>query len=161
MSDLESLAIKQNNPACIEVIRRVGCFARAAMYIGEEITGIPLTPTQINGIWSWAEDEGFITRGEHLLRESAPLANRVLELAGNPGRVYEVGTFAKGKLTWYPSTPASMRRPDFLIQKIKQGGPEGTHFRNVTRNGKLLWDPHYPEIRVLGIFYSIIYVYVL
>lgn len=158
---IDNEAVKQTNPACLEVIRRIGCFARAAMYVGEMISGIALAPSQINGIWTWAEDEGFITRGDHNLRESAPLINRVLELAGVRGRVYEVGTFAKGKLTWYQSVPVSMRRPEFLIQKIKQGGPEGTHFRNVTRNGKLLWDPHDPEIKVRGIFYSIIYVYVI
>lgn len=153
-------AIKQNHPDCLEVIRRVGCFARAAMYIGELVTGIVLTADQINEIWTWAIENNFITRGEHNVRESAPIINRVLEITGHPGRVYEVGTFSKGALSWYPSVPISMRRPDYLIQKIKQGGPEKTHFRNVTRNGKLLWDPHDPEIKVKGIFYSIIYVYV-
>lgn len=150
---------KQNDPLCLPVIRSVGCFARSAMHVGELIAGRKLTVGQINDTWEWAKVEGFITKDNNL-RESAPITNRALLILGYPGKVYETGTFSKGKLTWYPSVPDKMRQIDYLIQKIGQNGPEGTHFRNITRNGKLLWDPHEPEIRVKKIFYSIIYTYV-
>lgn len=151
--------IKQNNPECQPALQRVGCFVRAAMHMGELASGAQLTPKQINYIWEWGLKEGFISK-EFNLRESAPIANKAIEVLQYHGKIYEVGTFTKGELSWYPSVPGNMRRIDFVIQKIKQNGPEGTHFRNVTRNGKLLWDPHEPEIRVKGIFYSIIYAYV-
>jgi len=40
------------------------------------------------------------------------------------------------------------RRMDVCIQKIKQGGLQGIHFRLVNKDGKLIEDPHNPAIAV-------------
>ena len=51
------------------------------------------------------------------------------------------------------------RRMDVCIQKIRQGGPQGTHFRLVDKSAVLIEDPHTPAIAAISIIYTVIYVY--
>ena len=48
---------------------------------------------------------------------------------------------------------------DVCIQKIRQGGPQGTHFRLVDKSAVLIEDPHTPAIAAISIIYTVIYVY--
>ena len=151
--------IKQNNPECKTVIQKVGCFFRSCGLIAEYQTGKYLSVKQINDTWEWAKGTGRIDE-ENCIKDSASIATRFLRALGDGGCFCEVGTFRGGVTYWYPSIPKDDRRADALIQKIRQGGPSVTHFRVVNKNGGLIEDPHDPPLKVLDIYYSILYEYI-
>lgn len=154
--------VKQNDPACYPIIQHSGCFFRSCGLLAEFKTGELLTAEQLNNIWDWAKAIGYINRRDEITK-SAEIANMFLrELGNQTGRFIEVGTFSQGKVNYYPGIKKynpELCRIDALIQKIKQGGPQGTHFRPVDKAGNVLEDPHEPAIKCLGIFYSILYAY--
>lgn len=115
-----------------------------------------LNSSQINMLWDFSYQKRYITE-QNCMTCSAPIANLALGMLGVPGRFVEVATFKDGNMGWYPAIED--RKAEYFIQKIKQNGPEGIHFRNVTKEGERLWDPHDPEIKPTGIFYTICYRY--
>lgn len=150
----------QNDPALYQVIQRIGCFFRSALYMAEERSQKALTALQINGLWDMSKKLGYIAtlHGEkNCVANSAAIANLALKELGVSGKFVEVGIFKEGKLTWYASVKE--RRADAFIQKIQQGGPSKTHFRCVDKNGVVTFEPHDPPIKSLGIFYTICYRY--
>ena len=152
--------IKQNDPKCLPIVQKIGCFVRACGYMAEYVTGKELTAKQINELWNWAKKSGHINL-ENIVKHSAPIATHALRMLGNDkGQFIEVATFTRGKLNYYGSVGEGLKKlPKFYIQKIATNGEEGTHFRNIDNEGKLLFDPHDPEIISQGVFYSIVYVY--
>ena len=154
--------VKQNDKALYDDIQRIGCFFRSCGLVAEYKTGKRLNVTQINNTWDWAKNTRRID-GNNNVRDSASIINRFLRVLGdNMGSIIEVGTFKDGKTTFYPyyqKHRADLCRADFLIQKIRQNGPSGTHFRLVDKLGNLIEDPHEPVINVKGIEYSILYAY--
>lgn len=95
------------------------------------------------------------------VKHSAPIATHALRMLGNEkGQFIEIATFKDGKMGYYASVSESVKNlPKSYIQKIKQSGPNKTHFRNVNELGERLFDPHYPDICPQGVFYSIVYAY--
>lgn len=151
--------VKQNHPDHLPIMQKSGCFVRSAGLVAEIHSGGTLKPDQVNGLWIWGKNRGFINQADEVV-ESAPLINQALKMLGVAnGKFFEVGTFRNGKTSWYPSVPESMRYADAVIQKVRQGGPQKYHFRVVDKRGKLIEDPHDPPIKVLGIEYSILYCY--
>lgn len=152
--------IKQNDKDCLPIVQKIGCFVRACGYMAEFKTGEELTAKQINELWNWAKKSGNIN-ANNCVKHSAPIATHALRMLGNDkGQFIEVATFTRGKMNYYGSVGEGLKKlPKFYIQKIATNGPEGTHFRNIDNEGKLLFDPHYPDITSQGIFYSIVYVY--
>lgn len=152
--------IKQNDPKCLPIVQKIGCFVRACGYMAEWVTGEELTAKQINELWNWAKKSGHINL-ENIVKHSAPIATHALRMLGNDkGQFIEVATFTRGKMNYYGSVGEGLKKlPKFYIQKIATNGEEGTHFRNIDNEGKLLFDPHDPEIISQGVFYSIVYVY--
>lgn len=150
--------IKQNDVGCIDIMRKSGCFVRSCGLVAEYQTGEKLSVAQVNDLWLYGKTRHYINNQDNVV-ESAPIINYALKLLGSKGRFYEVGTFSKGKTSWYPSVPVEMRRSDAVIQKIKQGGPQKYHFRVVDKKGNLIEDPHEPPLKVLGVEYSILYCY--
>lgn len=88
------------------------------------------------------------------------IATHFLHLLGDDGRFVEAGILRNGVMTWYPSIPLKWRRKDACIQKILQGGPQGTHFRLVDSEGTCIEDPHSPAIASLQTVYTVFYVYI-
>lgn len=156
-------ALKQNTPGLNEDIQKIGCFFRAALrmaeYAAEQAGKIKyrLTIDEINKLWDQAKAEGIINV-KNCVVASAPIANMALKVLEVAGRFTEVATFTN-TMAWYRNVPQDKRRADYFIQKIAQNGPSGTHYINVDRYGKLLWDPHEPEIIKRGVFYTICYRY--
>lgn len=154
------MLVKQNNAKCLPIVQKIGCFVRACGHMAERVTEEELTASQINELWTWAKKSGHIN-AENCVKHSAPIATHALRMLGNEnGQFIEIATFTRGKMNYYGSVGDGLKRcPKFYIQKIKTNGPEGTHFRNIDSEGKLLFDPHYPDINSQGIFYSIVYAY--
>lgn len=151
--------IKQNDQRLGEFMQQSGCFIRCGGLIAEYKTGKSLTADQINQIFEYSKRFSFID-SKNLVTDSAGIANLALKALGDKGRFVEVGTFEDGETKWYDWVKGTKwARADALIQKIRQGGPQGTHFRVVNNRGKLIEDPHTPEIAVKGIYYSILYAY--
>lgn len=152
--------IKQNDPECLPIVQKIGCFVRACGYMAEWVTGKELTAKQINALWNWAKKSGNVDY-KNCVKHSAPIATRALRMLGNDkGQFIEVATFTRGKMNYYGSVGEGLKKlPKFYIQKIATNGAEGTHFRNIDNEGNLLFDPHAPEIISQGVFYSIVYVY--
>jgi hypothetical protein len=151
--------IKQNDPACLPDIQRIGCFFRSCGLIAEYKTGRSLSAYAINETWQWAKSTRRVDEN-NCVKDSASIATRFLRILGDAGRFVEVGTFSNGETRYYPAVSLANCRTDAVIQKIKQNGPSVTHFRVVDKSGKLIEDPHDPPIRVLGVYYSILYAYV-
>lgn len=157
--------VKQNETGLYEKIQKIGCFFRSAAHMAEMQEKKALTKAEINELWLEAIEKGYIgttKAGEKdCVLNSAAIANIALVKLGNKkGRFVEVGLFRNGITSYYAGVPMSSRRIDYLIQKIRQNGPSGTHFRNVYRDGLVAWDPHDPKIVAQGIYYSILYIYV-
>ena len=151
--------IKQNDAECLPDIQRIGCFFRSCGLIAEYKTGKALTAPQINATWTWAKKTKRIDEN-NCVKDSASIATRFLRELGDNGKFYEVGLFKDGSTTFYPSVKGTeFARIDSLIQKVETSGPEGTHFRVVDKLGKLIEDPHEPEINYKKIMYSILYCY--
>lgn len=152
--------VKQNDPKCLPIVRKIGCFVRACGAMAEFVTGEELTAEQINELWKWAKKSGNVDRDD-LVKHSAPIATHALRMLGNErGQFIEIATFTRGKMNYYASVGDGLKKcPKYYIQKIKTNGPEGTHFRNIDYKGDLMFDPHAPEIDATGIFYSIVYAY--
>lgn len=151
--------IKQTDKECLPVIQRIGCFVRACGHMAELVTGKELTAKQINELWTWAKESGHINH-EDSVKHSAPIATKALQMLDGEGQFFEIATFNKGKMNYYASVSEHLKFfPKFYIQKIKTNGPVGTHFVNVSFDGKLLFDPHEPEIKNQGVFYTIVYAY--
>lgn len=153
------MIVKQNDKDCLPIVQRIGCFVRSCGAMAEMKTEKELTAKQINELWNWGKKSGHINLDD-IVKHSAPIATQALKMLGGSGRFIEIATFKDGKMNYYGSVTEEFKRlPKFYIQKIKTNGHEGTHFRNVDFNGNLIFDPHYPDIKPEGIFYSIVYVY--
>ena len=151
--------IKQNDPRLGLFMQKSGCFVRSGQLIAELKVGKALTAKQIMQIFRDSQSLGYLDNS-NLVTNSAGIANLALKTLGDTGRFVEVGIFENGSTKWYGwAIGTKWARADALIQKIKQGGPQGTHFRVVDNLGKLIEDPHTPEIAVQGIYYSILYAY--
>lgn len=152
--------VKQNDPKCLPIVQKIGCFVRACGYMAEYVTGEELTASQINELWAWAKKSQNVDY-KNEVKHSAPIATHALRMLGNErGQFIEIATFTKGKMNYYASVGDGLKRcPKYYIQKIATNGEEGTHFRNIDNEGKLLFDPHKPDINCQGIFYSIVYCY--
>lgn len=152
--------VKQNDPKCLPIIQKIGCFVRACGYMAERVTGKELTAEQINELWEWAKKSRNVDY-KNEVKHSAPIATHALRMLGNENGLFvEVATFTRGKMNYYSSVGEGLKcRPKYYIQKIATNGTEGTHFRNINYEGKLLFDPHYPDISCQGVFYSIVYAY--
>lgn len=152
--------IKQNDKQCLPIVQKIGCFVRACGYMAESVTGETLTAKQINELWDWGKKSGNIN-AENCVKHSAPIATHALRMLGNDkGQFIEVATFTRGKLNYYGSVGEGLKKlPKYYIQKIATSGVEGTHFRNVDCEGKVVFDPYYPDVKSQGIFYSIVYAY--
>lgn len=148
--------IKQNDSQLKPRIQEIGCFYRSCGLVAEYFTGCSLTAEQLNDGWNWAHSKGFIN-GKDDIVTSAPIIEHFSKLLDPTlqGRMLEVGLFKDGVVQYYPAAP--LRRFDFLIQKIRQNGPNKYHFRMVNKRGELIEDPHDPVINVTGIDYSILY----
>lgn len=155
--------LKQNDSGMYTIIQKIGCFFRAACHMAEIHESKALTVEQINNLWDKAVTFDYIgTRDgvQNCVKTSAKIATLALrELGNGTGYFSEVGLFKDGRSVYYPSVLGERRRTDYLIQKIKQSGPSITHFRNVNKDGSLLWEPHEPPLKVLDIYYSILYIY--
>lgn len=152
--------VKQNDPKCLPIVQKIGCFVRACGYMAERVTGEELTASQINELWAWAKKSNNVDY-KNEVKHSAPIATHALRMLGNDkGQFVEIATFTKGKMNYYASVGEGLKRcPKYYIQKIKTGGIEGTHFRNIDNEGNLLFDPYKPDVDATGIFYSIVYAY--
>lgn len=152
--------IKQNDKRCLPIVRKIGCFVRSSGAMAEFVTGNELTAEQINELWTWAKKSGHIN-SENLVKHSAPIATHALRMLGNDkGQFIEIATFTRGKMNYYGSIGEPLKAlPKYYIQKIKTNGEVGTHFRNIDNEGNLLFDPYTPEVKVQGVFYSIVYAY--
>lgn len=152
--------IKQNDKKCKKIIQEIGCFFRCCGLIAEFRTGRSLTAKQINDTWKWAKDTKRINDNDDVV-DSASIATRFLRVLGDDGRFVEVGQFTNGRTSYYPAYKfTELARIDALIQKIKQNGPNKTHYRVIDRFANLLEDPHEPPINATGVYYSILYAYV-
>jgi hypothetical protein len=187
--------IKQNVKDCLPIIQSSGCRFRCDGLAAEYKTGKSLTADQLNETWKWAQDTNRIGKDQPIVcgikrndafnpkcpkcahwndckfnceLDGASIATRFLRLLGDSGSFSEVGTIDKtGTIRWYPNTAENNRRMDAVIQKIHQGGPQGTHFRFVDEKYKLIEDPHSPPLTVVptkelptGIYYMVIYSYI-
>lgn len=151
--------IAQNDPSLGKFMQLSGCFVRSAQLLAEYKTGRALTAEQINQIFRDSQSLGFLDNS-NLVRNSAGIANLALKALGDTGRFVEVGLFENGETKYYNwAIGTKWARADAVIQKIRQGGPQGTHFRVVDNRGHLIKDPHDPPIKSLGIYYSILYAY--
>lgn len=154
--------MKQNDEKLYPVIQKVGCFFRSCGIIAELKCGKKLEADQINRTWDWARRQGYVDNNNDV-RNSAVIATQFLrELGDDTGRFVEVGTFRDGVTQFYfgiRNGSPELCKIDALIQKIKQNGPSKYHFRVVDKSGKLLEDPHEPEINVVSVEYSILYAY--
>lgn len=152
--------IKQNNPECLQIIQKIGCFVRSCGAIAELKEMKQFTANQINELWLWAKKSGNIDHNDDV-KHSAPIATHALRMLGNEtGRFVEVATFKNGRMNYYASIPDSWKTlPKSYIQKVKTDGQIGTHFRVINCEGGLLFDPYEPEVKVQDLFYSIVYAY--
>jgi|GEM_PF-2483078 hypothetical protein len=91
--------------------------------------------------------------------DGASIATRFLRQLGDKGHFTEVAIIRNGIIEWYPAISQKNRRMDVCIQKIRQGGLQGTHFRFVDKNAVLIEDPHNPAITAQGVIYTVIYAY--
>jgi hypothetical protein len=91
--------------------------------------------------------------------DGASIATRFLRQLGDSGHFTEVATVRNGVIEWYPAISQENRRMDVCIQKIRQGGLQGTHFRLVDRAAVLIEDPHNPPIAAISVIYTVIYAY--
>lgn len=160
-------------------------------------TGKKLTSEQLNDTWEWAQSTGRIgnkqpiqcgvKRDEAFSQkcchngvycahwndckfncnlDGASIATRFLRLLGDKGYFVEVGTAdIHGNIKFYPNSKT--KNYDFGIQKIRQGGPQQTHFVLVNRMFDTVEDPHDPPIAKketveypLGVIYTVLYAYV-
>lgn len=178
--------IKQNDKECLPIVQSSGCRFRCDGLAAEYRTGHTLTAAQLNAVWEWAQDtnrignkksidcgikrnEAFNSRCPKCAHwddckfncelDGAGIATRFLRELGDNGRFVEVATVKNGVVSWYPAISHENRRMDVCIQKIKQGGPQGTHFRLVDKSGVLIEDPHNPPIAALSVIYTVIYAY--
>lgn len=152
--------IKQDDPRCIEPMRTIGCFVRSCGLIAEYKTGRDLTARQINELWTWGKSAKRINEQDEVT-DSESIATRALRELGDAGRFVEVGKFENGIITWKPAYKGTpICRFDAGIQKIRQGGPHGTHFIVVDRYGNLIEDPYSHNIKSQGIIYTRIYAYI-
>lgn len=152
--------IFQNDPACKERVRKIGCFVRSCGAIAELRKGKALTAEQINTLWDWAKATGNVNREDNVGR-SAPIATKALRMLGDKGSFMEIGTFREGKLTIYPSVTSGLKSaPRSFIQKVTTGGTFGTHFRVVDFAGRVIFDPYNPPPEPRSIVYSVVYAYI-
>lgn len=152
--------LKQNSSGLYLQIQKIGCFFRAALHMAELRAQKALTIDQINHLWDAAKKLhyiGDINGNKDCVITSAAIANLGLKALNFPGRFVEVAVFKAGTMHWY--VPKDQQQCQYFIQKIAQGGPSKTHFKNVKADGVLEWDPHDPEILATGVYYTICYRY--
>ena len=149
----------QDNSELYPIIQHSGCFFMSCLYIAQIKTGKTLSAVEINKIWEWGKNTHRIDDNDCIVN-SVSIIMRAYRYLSGTGRFYEVGTFSEGKSYYYPSVGNEYRRADFLIQKIKQGGAQGTHFRVVDKVGNVIYDPYSKGIQSKGIVYSILYCFV-
>lgn len=150
--------LKQNSPGLYPTIQKVGCFFRSACRMAEyaaELINKPcrFSAEDLNRLWDESNERAYIVN--NMMKNSAGVANLALAALGVPGKFVEVATFQDGAMNWYGAV--KNRRADFFIQKIKTKYEEGTHFRNVSSMGLVMFDPYEPPIEPLDIFYTICY----
>lgn len=152
--------IKQNDPGCYPIVQKIGCFVRSCGAVAEIKELRQFTAEQINELWLWAKKSGNVDRNDDV-KHSAPIMNHALRMLGNDtGKFIEIATFKNGRMNYYASVPDELKiLPKAYIQKIKTDGEIGTHFRVINCLGELLFDPYEPEVKVVDIFYSIVYAY--
>lgn len=152
--------IKQNDNRCMPVVRKIGCFVRSCGALAELVTGRELTAYQINQLWVWAKKNGHVNGRDDVV-ESAPIATEALRMLGDGGRFVEIATKnSKGVASYYSWVTDGMRsRKQFFIQKIRTHGVFKTHFRVVDSDGNLVFDPYEPEVRAVGVFHTVVYIY--
>lgn len=151
-------AIKQNAEGLNPHIQKIGCFFRAACHMAEIAGNKLLTAEQLNQLWRNSKIKGFIN-SENNVMNSANIANAALEVLNAGGKFSEVAVFENGIVGWYKSIPKEQRKANYFIQKFLQNGINRTHFVNVDRYGKLMWDPHEPAIKKIKVIYTICYRY--
>lgn len=157
--------VKQNDSGIYLPIQQIGCFFRSAGLLAEylatenNLDHQKLTISQINRGWEVSKMFTWIDRNNDV-RESAKIATYFYRMLGGKGRITEVATFRGGVLQFYDWTknlPEYQETLPFLIQKIKQNGPNKYHFRLVAKDGTLIEDPHKPDIKCQEVLYSILY----
>ena len=178
--------IKQNDKDCLPIIQSSGCRFRCDGLAAEYWTGKSLTADELNETWEWAQSSNRIGNSQPINcgvklyaafnpkcpkcehwndckfnceLDGASISTRFLRQLGDNGRFVEVGTIKNGVVSWYPAISEQHRKMDVCIQKIKQGGPQGTHFRLVDKSGVLIEDPHTPAIAAISVIYTVIYAY--
>lgn len=152
--------IKQNYKYCLPEVQKIGCFVRSCGAVAELFMHKELTATQINDLWIWGKKSGNIDFNDNV-KHSAPIITKALKMLEGTGQFIEVATFRNGRLNYYQSVNESLKqRKKYFIQKIETNGKIGTHFRVVSGDGSLLFDPFFPDVEVKKILYSIVYVFV-
>ena len=147
--------IPQTKKGLLEVIQYVGCFFRSSQAIAEMEAGKALTIDEINKMWLWARTAGYIDEF-NLMKASAPIANRTLEVLGVKDRKFiEIATKKMGVPTYYKSIPKDLQRPKYFIKKILNQF-NGTHFLVVDKTGKSIFDPDDTAIEK-DEYYTILY----
>lgn len=148
--------IYQGNIGLSERFRKWGCFIRSCGIIAELEMGKELTVYQLNQLEEHALLKGWVEDETYKVVASAPIIRTAFDLLGAKRRVTEVATSVGNVITFYPSIKDPFRPTQAHIQKIKQSGPSGTHFRVIKDDGSIV-DPHEPIIRSLGELYCIHY----
>ena len=147
--------LPQTNRKLLEEIQCIGCFFRSSQAIAELEANKTLDHFQINTMWLWAKTSGLIDEGLKL-KESAPIANKTLEVLGVKNKKFiEIATSKNGIPTYYKSIPKELQKPKYFIRKILNQF-SGTHFLVTDQNGKTIFDPDNSAIEVKE-YYTILY----
>lgn len=136
-------------------ISRIGCFFKSCLAIAEMDVGKYFSLEDHSRIWDICKQFGYINKEDNI-KMSANIISLAYRKLGVEKQVIEVGTSASGFYPWV-MTNKKFQDVKARIQKIEQNGPSKTHFRLVDKEGKLLWDPHQPEIHCIKPFYTIWY----
>ena len=150
--------IKQNNPECLQIIQDIGCFFRSACHLAELVSGRVLSASDLNHLWRQSKNLEYINEKDDV-QDSAKIANIALERLGHPGRFTEIGIKRGDAVNLYRWAQNAGMKPTHFIKKIAQNGKSKTHFVVVDENGKVIFEPHFPDIISRGEIYTICYTY--
>lgn len=153
--------LKQTDTQLYKDINQVGCFFRSSVAIAELASKQVLSSQDINKLWDIAVEKKFIV-DRNMVKGAAPIINlafaKLNEKFSTPiVKAYEVGTIRGGKVTFYDSIPANMRRCDAIIRKIRRPkiSPYPYHFVLLPFGKEPVWDPHDPPLLSAGTEYEI------
>lgn len=158
--------IYQNSDGAEDWLRRVGCFWRCGVNVAEAMTEHWVADVdELNNLWYITQDLMLETlTGPELYQGMAPITNFVLQHFGSTKRIVEVGMFQHGKTSFYGSYKAKLAeghkpRRRYYIQKVKlpETYNEPFHYRRVSRNGRVVFDPYFPPPSDVSVVYSIIF----